>query len=93
MNIGVIDNLLRQRKYREFFSSTISKCATNNELVVAALQQLRVRQKLHVAMSGHSDYVLLKFLLFIKNNLFKGTFFHILYDVLQVFFSKYLYII
>lgn len=88
MNIGVIDNLLRQRNYREFFSSSILKCKTNAELIVASLQQLRIRQKLYVAMSGHSDKVLLKFLTFMKTNLFKGSFFYILYDVLQVFFSK-----
>lgn len=88
MNLGVIDNLLRQHKYRDFFFNSILKCASNTEIIVAALQQLRIRQKLYVAMSGHTDHVLLPFLVFMKKNLFKSPFFHILYDVLQVFFSK-----
>lgn len=88
MNSGLLDNLLRQRRYREFFSTTILKCGKDAQLAVAALQQLRIRQKLYLALSGHPEKVLLSTLKFLQKNLFKDLFFEILYDVLNVFFSK-----
>lgn len=61
---------------------------TQPEMVVAAFQQLRIRQKLYTALSGHSEEEIVPLLNFLSDNLFKSTYFDILYDVLGVFLCE-----
>ncbi|KAI1720417.1 U3 small nucleolar RNA-associated protein 15 like protein [Ditylenchus destructor] len=91
MHLGALDNLLRLKRYREMISTIMAKniIKTQPEMVVAAFQQLRIRQKLYTALSGHSEEEIVPLLNFLSDNLFKSTYFDILYDVLGVFLSVY----
>uniref|UniRef100_A0A915EHS7 U3 small nucleolar RNA-associated protein 15 homolog n=1 Tax=Ditylenchus dipsaci TaxID=166011 RepID=A0A915EHS7_9BILA len=91
MNLGALDHLLRLKRYRELVSTMMAKELPNThpEMVVSAFQQLRIRQKLHLALSGHSEEELLPLINFLRLNLFKSTFFDVLYEVVNVFFTIY----
>uniref|UniRef100_A0A915DFS7 U3 small nucleolar RNA-associated protein 15 C-terminal domain-containing protein n=1 Tax=Ditylenchus dipsaci TaxID=166011 RepID=A0A915DFS7_9BILA len=91
MNLGALDHLLKLKRYRELVSTMMSTelPCKNSEMVVSVFQQLRIRQKLHLALSGHSEEELLPLIDFLRLNLFQSAYFDVLYEVVNIFFTVY----
>lgn len=91
MFLGSLDYMLQNKRYREMVTNMVTKelLTQNPAIVVAAFQQIRIRQKLPQALNGHSTEELVPLLEFIRLNLFKATFFDTLCEVVNVFFSRF----
>lgn len=91
MSLGSLDYMLRGKRYREMLLTMVNKdlLTQNPAIVVSAFQQIRIRQKLQQALSGHTSEELAPLVTFISLNLFRTTFFDILCEVVNVFLSKF----
>lgn len=91
MSLGTFDFLLRGHKYRKLVDQIFQSrkvCQQQPEIVVAALQQIRLQGKLHVVLAGRPSHELIPIIEFLRVNLFRPAFFDALYDVTNTLFSN-----
>lgn len=91
IHLGRLDILLRGSQFRKVVDQVFQNKKMRDEkpeLVVAALQQLRIRGVLGTALAGRQGNQLKQILSFVCTHFFKPQFFDVLYDVANVLFGE-----
>lgn len=94
MRLGRLDMYLKKEAYRSMldFIFATKNCLAKPETVVAAFEQIRLRQALPRVLANRSGASLVRIVSFLKHHMFKNQFFNTLYEVADVLASEFLHL-
>uniref|UniRef100_A0A7E4VD96 U3 small nucleolar RNA-associated protein 15 homolog n=1 Tax=Panagrellus redivivus TaxID=6233 RepID=A0A7E4VD96_PANRE len=90
IKLGRLDALFQKGAYRQMVDKMfVQQGREEPEVVVAAFEQIRIRNALHRALAGRNDKALIRIITFLKFHMFKNNFFHTLSEVADVLMTIY----